>query len=227
MEAGIHELTAGYALDALDPDERAAYEAHLEGCERCREELGSLWQTTESLAVAASGPEPSPALRERILAEAKAESQVVVPFERSRGRRLAPALGAVAAVAAVVAVAVGLWAAQVSGELDDARSALAAPGSRTVVLQEGAGRLVVGSDGQAVLVLDELDPAPRGKTYQAWIVAPGEDPASAGVFPGSEGVDVVGLVGTVDTGEIVAVTIEQEGGAEAPTSEPIAGSPPV
>jgi len=36
MEAGIHELTAGYALDALDPDERRAYEAHLAGCERCR-----------------------------------------------------------------------------------------------------------------------------------------------------------------------------------------------
>ena len=40
MEAGIHELTAGYALDALDPDERSAYEAHLAGCEQCRHELG-------------------------------------------------------------------------------------------------------------------------------------------------------------------------------------------
>ena len=33
MEAGIHELTAGYALDALEPGERSAYEAHLPDCE--------------------------------------------------------------------------------------------------------------------------------------------------------------------------------------------------
>ena len=58
METGIHELTAAYALDALDADDRAAYEAHLEGCERCREELTSFWETTEALAVGAAGPAP-------------------------------------------------------------------------------------------------------------------------------------------------------------------------
>jgi len=41
METGIHELTAAYALDAFDPGERSAYEAHLAGCERCRKELAS------------------------------------------------------------------------------------------------------------------------------------------------------------------------------------------
>ncbi len=63
----IHELTAGYALDALDPAEREAFEAHLEGCEPCQEELASFWEVTGGLAVAADGPAPSPALRERIL----------------------------------------------------------------------------------------------------------------------------------------------------------------
>ena len=43
METGIHELTAGYALDALDADERWAYETHLAECKRCREELTSFW----------------------------------------------------------------------------------------------------------------------------------------------------------------------------------------
>ena len=109
MEAGIHELTAGYALDALDPDERSAYEAHLAGCEQCQHELASFWETTEALAVAASGPAPSPGLRERILEDVRAEPpQNVVPFEPRR-RRIAPVLGAVAAVAAVAALALGLW----------------------------------------------------------------------------------------------------------------------
>ena len=169
METGIHELTAGYALDALDADERAAYEAHLPACETCQQELGSFWETTEVLAVAASGPAPSPALRERILADVRAEpAQNVVPLEPRR-RRLAPVLGAVAATAAVAALAIGLWGASVSNKLDDTRSALerseaaaavlADPDAQSVGFQAGEGRLVVGSDGQAVLVVDGLDPA--------------------------------------------------------------------
>ena len=40
MEANaLHDLTAAYALDALDPDEARAYEEHLAHCERCRSEL--------------------------------------------------------------------------------------------------------------------------------------------------------------------------------------------
>jgi anti-sigma factor RsiW len=236
MEAGIHELTAGYALDALDSDERSAYEAHLAGCARCQEELASFWQTAEALAVAASGPEPSAALRGRILDGARTEPQVVVPFESARRRRAVPVLAAAAAVAAVVALAVGLWASRLSGDLDDARLALerervvaavlADPSSRTVSLQAGEGRLVVDSEGRAVLVLDELDPAPAGKTYELWIVE-GESPAPAGLFPGRDGIDVVGLEGTVEPGNVVAVTLEDEGGVEVSENDPIVASSPV
>ena len=35
-------MTVAYALDALDADERRAYEEHLVDCERCRDELGGL-----------------------------------------------------------------------------------------------------------------------------------------------------------------------------------------
>jgi len=239
MEAGIHELTAGYALDALDPDERTAYEAHLPGCEHCQQELASFWTTTEALAVAASGPEPSVALRERILADIRTEPpQNVVPFEPRR-RRVAPVLGAVAAVAALVALGIGLWASDLSSQLDKTRAALEQqqalaqilvdPAAESVALQEGTGRLVVDADGQAVLVLDGLDPAPAGKTYEMWIV-PGGDIAAAnraGLFPGSDGAEIVGLEGTVTAGDVVAVTIESAGGVDAPTTTPIVASDPV
>jgi anti-sigma factor RsiW len=232
METGIHELTAGYALDALDPDERRAYEAHLAECERCQEELGSFWETTQALAVAASGPVPSQGLRDRILAAARAEPQNVVPFEPRRSR-VAPVLGAVAAVAAVVALAVGLWATQLSGDLDDTRAALereraaatvlADPDSRSVALEAGQGRLVVSPDGAAVLVLDGLERAPAGKTYEAWIIE-GESATPAGLFPGGEERDRVLVDGTVEPGSVVAVTIEDDGGAETPGSDPIVAS---
>ena len=236
MEAGIHELTAGYALDALDSDERSAYEAHLAGCEQCRQELASFWETTEALAVAASGPAPSPALRERILSDVRAEPpQNVVPFEPRR-RRIAPVLGAVAAVAAVAALALGIWGSSLSSDLDDARSALAREreavaivaddSSRTVDLASGTGRLVVGQNGRAALVLPDLGQAPAGKTYQAWIIE-GDNPISAGIFPGEDGLDVVLLDGDVADGEVVAVTVEQAGGASTPSLPPIVASDPV
>ena len=38
----LHELTAGYALDALDPVDHARFEEHLATCDRCREELRGL-----------------------------------------------------------------------------------------------------------------------------------------------------------------------------------------
>ncbi len=237
MEAGIHELTAGYALDALEPEERGAYEAHLAGCAQCRQELASFWETTEALAVAASGPAPSAALRERILADVRAEPpQNVVPLEPRRARRAAPALAAVAAVAAVVALGIGLWASSLSSDLDETRAALARtraaaaivadPTAQTVDLAEGNGRLVVGSEGRAALVLHDLGPAPSGKTYQAWIIED-DNPISAGVFPGDEGLDVVLLDGDVADGEVVAVTVEKAGGVGAPTTPPIVASDPV
>jgi anti-sigma-K factor RskA len=239
METGIHELTAGYAVDALDRDERSAYEAHLRDCEQCREELASFWQTTEGLAIAASGPEPSAALRDRILADVRAEPLHDVVALEPRRSRLAPALVAVAAVAAVVALAVGLWASDLSSQLDETRSALERqqaatailvdPGADTVALQAGDGKLVVDADGQAVLVLDGLDPAPSRKTYEIWIV-PGGDIAAAnraGTFPGRDGAEVVGLEGTVSPGDVVAVTIEAAGGVDAPTTPPIVTSAPL
>ena len=236
MEAGIHELTAGYALDALDPEERRAYEAHLPGCEHCQHELASFWQTTEALAVAASGPAPSAALRERILTDVRAEPpQSVVPLE-TRRRRTVPVLGAVAAVAAVVALALGFWGSRLSGDLDETRAALAReraasaivadPGVRTVDLATGNGRLVVDADGRAALVLTNLGPAPSGKTYQAWVIED-DNPIPAGVFPGQEGFDVVLVDGDVADGEVVAVTVENAGGAETPSMPPLVTSDPV
>jgi anti-sigma-K factor RskA len=231
----IHELTAGYALDALEPAERDAYEAHLAGCERCQEELAGFWDVTGALAVAVSGPEPSPALRERVLTAVRAEGQTVVPLEPRRRRSWAPVLGASAAVAAVVALGLGIWGASVSGDLDDTRAALereqraaavlADPDAQTVALDAGSGKLVV-ADGDAVLVVDDLGTAPSGKTYQTWVIEDGS-PVSAGVFDASPDRSVVPLDQEVPDGAVVAVTVENAGGVDAPTSDPIVASQPV
>ena len=78
----LHELTAGYALDALDAAEHERYEAHLASCERCREDLQGFWQVAGSLAYAAAGPAPPASLRDRILEQARSERPNVVPLRR-------------------------------------------------------------------------------------------------------------------------------------------------
>jgi anti-sigma-K factor RskA len=163
--------------------------------------------------------------------------QNVIPLEPRRRRRAAvPALVAAAAIAAVVALALGLRAADLSGQLDDTRAALdraqssaavlADPGAQSVDLQAGDGRLVVDADGRAVLVLDGLDPAPAGKTYEMWVVPGGdiEQASSAGLFPGGGGREIVPVEGTVQSGDVVAVTVEPAGGVDAPTTQPVVAS---
>ena len=66
-DQSIHELTAGFALDALDDSERRAYEEHLRTCPRCREELGRLSEAAGELAHGAPPATPPDHLRERIL----------------------------------------------------------------------------------------------------------------------------------------------------------------
>jgi anti-sigma factor RsiW len=235
MEHGIHDLTAAYALDALGEEERAAYEAHLAGCDACSGELASYATVTAALAVGASGPAPTPELRERILDAARDEPQNVVALA-PRHSRLVPVLAAATAAAAAIAIALGAYAMSLDSDLAESRAALtqqaraalvlADPNARTIALAAGDGRLVVGDDGSAVLAVSNLAPVPEGKTYQAWVVSP-DGPVSGGTFVASDGGALLALVAPVTSDDVVAVTIEDAGGVEAPTTEPVVASQPV
>jgi len=225
MDGSIHELTAGYALDALSPDERTSFEEHLATCADCRDELASFWEVTGSLAYAAAGPVPPPELRERLLASARAERPNVVPIRR-RSWTTGAAAGA-AAVAAVAAIALGLWGLSLSDDLDSTRSALdgqravaellADDSARAISLEGANGKVVVGEDGRAALVVHGLEPAPSGKAYEIWVME-GQTPYRAGLFHDD---GAVALDRRVPADAVVAVTLEDADGVDAPTSDPI------
>ena len=212
----LHELTAGYALDALDPDEQAQYEAHLATCEPCRDELQGFWQVSASLARAAGGPRPPAALRSRILEQARSERPNVVPLRR---RFTLPVL-LPAAVAAAAVIVIGIWAVGLSRELDDARGDLAVlgdPNAQVFESAKGEANLVVTPSGEAALVVRRMAPAPAGKDYQIWVFENGV-PKSAGLF---ERPGVARLTRPVEPGQTVAVTVEPDGGLDAPSGAPL------
>ena len=215
----MHDLTAAYALDALDAEESREYEEHLATCDRCREELAQLGGAAGALAFAVESPAPLPELRARILGAARAERPNVVPL-RSRWNGVTRA---VAAVAAVAAIGFGIWAVSLSRSLDRERSArdriervLADPGaSRLRVSGKATGSVVVAGNGEAALIVSQLDRAPKGSVYEAWVIHNGK-PLRAATFAGGEKKGLVLLDRPVPPDSLVAVTLERKPGADTP-----------
>ena len=222
----IHDLTAPYALDALDGPETEAFEKHLRHCEDCRAEVAMLRGTASLLAHDAPPVTPPPELRERILASARAERGNVIPFRQ----RWAAPIAAVAAVAACAALALGIWASMLKNTVGDRDAALrsqsralavaASPGARQIQLSGGHGSLVVAPGGRAALILSGLPRPPSGKVFEAWVMT-GTNAAPAGVFSARDNVAAVELQRAVPAGATVALTIEKAGGAPQPSGAPI------
>lgn len=214
----LHDLTPGYALDALDEAEQRAYEAHLAGCAQCREELATLREAATLLAYGVETPAPPQALRGRILEQARAERPNVVPLRP----RFVQATRVAAAVAACAAIGFAGWSVHLQREVDRVRSAqqdaigvIAEPGTRQIKLTGDHGALYVSPTGSAALVISRLDPAPSGKTYEAWVIEHGQ-PKPAGTFDAAESPAVISLREAVPAGAIVAVTQERGKGGTVP-----------
>jgi anti-sigma-K factor RskA len=215
-----HELSAAYALDALDTEDLRAFEAHLATCERCRGDVASFRDAAAMLAFDVDPVAPPETLERRILTAARAEDATLVPARR---RWALPAAG-LAAAAAAAAVVLGIWATHLSHSLDraahqrDARvvAILAQPGARGIRTNGGNGLLAVSPTQKAVLVAGGLSRAGRGKTYEAWVVRGGRA-RPAGLFRGGAGSNVVELKVPVGKGAVVGVTLERAGGSPTPT----------
>jgi anti-sigma factor ChrR (cupin superfamily) len=72
------ELAPLHALGALDPSERASYEAHLAACAACVVELDAYLRVAEDLALVSATP-PPPALRERLLQSIATDAETPAP----------------------------------------------------------------------------------------------------------------------------------------------------
>jgi anti-sigma-K factor RskA len=234
-QADVHALIGAYSLDALDDDERAAFERHLADCEACHEEVGGLRRTALRLADASALPPPAH-LRERVLAQARTTPQArevvaALPRREERDGARSRLWLAAAAVLAVVALGSGALAWTQYRAAEAARTEAARidavvtdPGARLVQqrLPGGGTATIVAAGDRAVLAGAALPALPDDRTYQLWIVR-GQQVTSAGLGPAGSaaGGRWSRLVEGVRPGDVVAVSVEPSGGSAQPTTTPL------
>ena len=237
----IHALSGAYAVDALDDDERAQFEKHLEVCPECRAEVQSFSETA-ALIAETSSETPPPSLRDSVLsgigsirplppetapATAPADTAPVSGTVHTLRRRTFPLL--VAASVALILLAVGgglVYRANHGGSSTTnlADQIMQAPDAVKVTEPiAGGGTLTLVSSAsleRAVLVGSDVPPPKAGTTYQMWLQQPGQGMVSAGLMPDAEHPTV--LTGDAATAQAAAVSVEPESGSPQPTSDPIA-----
>jgi anti-sigma factor RsiW len=208
----VHESTGAYVLDALPPDERREFEAHLEGCEACRREVEQLRVAADALPVGVTQYAPPPALKERLMAQVAAPA---APPARARSRR-PQWFGWRSALALACAALIGIGIGRaLSGDDVQRLQASVAPAGARVSLEM--------RDDESTLIARDLPAPPQGRVYQVWLKRRGveaPEPTDALFTPrdGRAEVDVTGDLGDV---EAVLVTHEPPGGSRAPTVAPL------
>jgi anti-sigma-K factor RskA len=243
----VHQLAAAYALDALDDDERVAFEAHLADCADCAAEVEGFTATAALLGSAAAQP-PPPSLRDRIMAEVATTRQddvlrpepvaapeptestgpdgpsgspapvVSLDAARRRRNRVMTALGAAAAV--VLVAVVGVVMSNRGGVSAD--DVLAASDVQIVTLEgEQSSVQVAWSRELDRIVVEGDDLAAPGAdlVYELWAIVDGT-PLPAGLIShGGGSMSELLELDDLDDQDVAAwgITIEPEGGSEAPT----------
>lgn len=225
------DLKEAYALGALSEEERREVEEYLETHPELRTEGEDLRSVANLLAFSPREYEPSPKLRRDLMnriSSSPGATPAAGPSTRQSGfwRLFGPGGLAAAVVLTLVATGMFTWNASLQeenqalqGELQGQQKSYAL--QSTGAAQEMRGEVVRLGDERAVLVAEDLQSAPEGETYQAWIMR--EDvPEPAGLFePNDTGAAAAPLEGSIDGADAVAVTVEPSGGSSSPTSDPL------
>ena len=222
----LRELSGAYALGLLTRAERRAFEAHLDTCAECAQELRELAVVTESLGRMVEPRDPPARLRAAGAARRRRRAA------RRRPRRAAGRVPSWLLLAASIGlIAVGGYAAMLRSRVSETEATakhteriLAAADVKRVDLagQEAApgasGRAFWSRSHGVMFTATGLPALPKGKVYQLWVVTK-TAPLSAGLLT-PDGSGHVMAVADMPPGVepvAVAVTIEPEGGVPSPT----------
>jgi hypothetical protein len=226
----LHHLGAAYALDALDEDERIAFETHYPTCEICSQDVLEFRSTMAALSEVSTASPPAE-LKASVMQQIAATRQLSPLTSRvaSGPTRRAPALLAAAAAlllfVAGMAFLVGRSSQTNDSFADQLEQVLAQPDVRMLDLSATsdatAGHLRIiwsAASNQVAVMGDALRPVDDGSAYELWLIDESGpvptrllDSADAGVVR-----RILTLVGTPDNW---GVTIEPQQGSASPTGE--------
>jgi anti-sigma-K factor RskA len=209
-----------YSLGALDPREAAAVEAHAPSCARCSRELEALAPAVAVLGESVEQLEPPPELRERVMAEVRAdvarsaadEKTTARPRQRSgwRGLFMRPAI-AVGLAIAIAAIGGYVIAGNGGGGGTEQTTV-------PVVAQQGIGGTLAVGDTSSMLDLHGLHQLSGREVYQVWVAHGSNVKPSSNFIPDSSGRAMTAVDGTLTPGTKVMVTREPHPGQTAPTT---------
>lgn len=220
------ELVA-YSLEALDPSEAAAVEAHAPSCARCSRELEALAPAVAVLGESVEQLEPPPELRERVLAIVREEAEskrAELSAARAtegmarreprglRGLLLRPATGLAALAVAAAGVGGYLVAEDTGGGGEGGEATVA-----VVPMAPSVGGTLAIGDIASRLDLHGLEQLSGSQVYQVWVAHGSNLKPSSNFIPDSSGDATTAVDGHLGKGTKVLVTKESHPGRTTPT----------
>jgi anti-sigma-K factor RskA len=216
----IEELVATDALDGLDDAGRLELAremaSHGPDCAECALLVAEYAEAAASLALALEPVALSPGAEDRLMTAAHGSAAALEPAPGRAGILRFQRWAAVAALAAVLAVVAGVIGYGLAPKPEPIRS---------VALQGGPGQrlsvVYTPGDTAAVVVGSNLQAPPGGKVYELWYQpSAGAKMRPAGTFVPSRG-SVLATVRVGSEFDLLAVSVEPDGGSPQPTSPPV------
>ena len=210
-----------FALGALEPSEERAVEGHAPSCARCTRELEALVPAVGALGESVEQLEPPPELRERVLAEVRADIERTAAAEAPplraprRGWRGLFARPALAVGLSIVIAAVGGYviAGNNGGDGGEAGTTVAVQPTPNSSI---AGTLAVG-ENTSMLDLRGLAQLKGREVYQVWVAKGQSVEPSSNFIPDASGRAMTAVDGQLSSGTKVMLTKESAPGHTTPT----------
>ncbi len=230
----LKSLIAPYVLGAVSTDEERAVRSHIMGCEDCLREAEGFSGAASALALAVEEVPVPAGFAEAVVAKVQSERPVTsgAPVTKVdwwfRWRKALAGVAAASLVATIVLASAFLAQRSQVQRYESAVPPLVhGEGMRLAGAGGAVARMVPTADG-ATLFATGLAEAPERHTYQLWLMECDDpdvietcDPTSAGTFDVSGGITVLETRTSLEGYDRAAVTVEPEGGSEAPTTLPV------
>ena len=230
------ELKDAYVLGALPEGERREFEEYLAEHPERQTEVDELGAVAGLLALSPYEQEAPRQLRRSVMSVVEAEARSP---RRARRRSALAGLWAYLnvrnlALGAAALLVIGLlsWNALLMREVDELQGRVQSLRDRpqeapvTVELagtwtKQGArAEALAIEDDQMVLVTQKVPRVPEDKTCQIWVIKDGE-PKPSGLFEPGEETVATAITSPVREADVIAVTVEPDGGSPQPTSDPM------